>query len=132
MAELPRKVKKGEPNGAKDLKPGGEANSSAAGTKEPEGTSRRRAGRKDGAEELRQAADRQASLNADKLAGLLASKALEGDLASVKVLVSLADGKKPKEVKKRRGKSYALRLGAEPGWVDVPVGGAGADEAKGR
>jgi hypothetical protein len=74
----------------------------------------------DGAERLRQAADRRVGRNSAKLADLLTDKALAGDLASTKMLVALAEGKKPmKEVEKlgevkKPVRSLALRLAAEP------------------
>jgi hypothetical protein len=72
----------------------------------------------DGAERLRQAADRQVGMNSEKLVDLLTQKALDGDLASTRVLVGLAEGKKPraKPAKKRRGVSLAGQLEAEPEW----------------
>ena len=76
------------------------------------------AARKDGAEQLRQAADRRVSRISEKLADLLEGKALEGDLASTKVLFGLAERKKPMQerVKKRRGPGLAARWAAEPEW----------------
>ena len=74
-----------------------------------------RAARKDGAERLRQAADRRVGRNSAKLADVLTQKALMGDLGSTKMLVVLADGKKAVPVK-RRGLSLPERLGAEPQW----------------
>jgi hypothetical protein len=72
----------------------------------------------DGAERLRQAADRRVGMNSEKLVDLLTQKALDGDLASTRVLVGLAEGKKPraKPAKKRRGVSLAGQLEAEPEW----------------
>jgi hypothetical protein len=80
--------------------------------------SRGSAARKDGAEQLRQAADRRVSRISEKLADLLEGKALEGDLASTKVLFGLAERKQPipAPVKRRRGRSPAERLSAEPQW----------------
>jgi hypothetical protein len=80
--------------------------------------SRGSAARKDGAEQLRQAADRRVSRISEKLADLLEGKALEGDLASTKVLFGLAERKQPipAPVKRRRGPSPAERLAAEPQW----------------
>jgi hypothetical protein len=81
------------------------------------GKKRGRAG-KDGAEQLKRAADKRVGRNSEVLADLLTKKALEGDLASARVLVGLAERKKPREkqVKKRRGPSLAERLVAEPEW----------------
>jgi len=55
---------------------------------------------------------------AEQLADLLEGKALEGDLASTKVLFGLAERKQPipAPVKRRRGLSPAQRLAAEPKW----------------
>jgi hypothetical protein len=80
--------------------------------------SRGSAARKDGAEQLRQAADKRVSRISEKLADLLEGKALEGDLASTKVLFGLAEHKQPipAPVKRRRGLSPAERLAAEPQW----------------
>ena len=74
--------------------------------------------RKDGAEQLRQAADRRVSRISEKLADLLEGKALEGDLASTRVLFGLAERKQPipAPVKRRRGPSPAERLAAQPQW----------------
>ncbi|HEY1903604.1 MAG TPA: hypothetical protein VGG56_14315 [Terracidiphilus sp.] len=85
-----------------------------------EGAAGVRAAQGDGAERLRQAADRRVGRNSAKLANLLTDKALAGDLASTKMLVALAEGKKPmKEVEKlgevkKPVRSLALRLAAEP------------------
>jgi hypothetical protein len=70
----------------------------------------------DGAECLRQAVDRRLARNSEKLADLLEAMALEGDLATTKAMVVLADGKKPEPVKKRRGPSQAELLEMEPPW----------------
>jgi hypothetical protein len=86
----------------------------------PERASREKTARKSGAERLRQAADRRVGRNSKKLADLLTEKALKGDLASTKVLVGLAERKKPSQepAKKRRGPSLAEQLAAEPQWVE--------------
>src|ERR1035437_7673324 len=78
--------------------------------------------RKDGAERLRQAADRRVGRISEKLADLLTEKALKGDLASARVLFGLAERKKPIQelVKKRRGPGLAARLAAEPEWKGEP------------
>jgi hypothetical protein len=75
--------------------------------------------RKDGAERLRQAADKRVLRNSEKLADLLTARALEGDLASAKTLIGLAAAKKPipEPVKKRPEFSYAEKLANEPQWV---------------
>jgi hypothetical protein len=84
--------------------------------------SRGKTARRDGAERLRQAADRQVGRNSKKLADLLTEKALKGDLASTRVLVGLAERKKPKAepAKKRRGPGLAERLAVEPEWQKPP------------
>ena len=78
--------------------------------------------RKDGAERLRQAADRRVGRISEKLADLLTEKALKGDLASARVLFGLAERKKPIQelVKRRRGPGMAARLAAEPEWKGEP------------
>jgi hypothetical protein len=82
--------------------------------------SRKKTTSEDGAERLRQAADKQVGKNSEKLVGLLAKKALEGDLASTRVLVGLAERKNPqaKPATKRHGTSQAERLVAEPEWQE--------------
>jgi hypothetical protein len=75
---------------------------------------------KDGAERLRQAADKRLNEISETLADLLKTKALEGDLASAKTLIGLAAAKKPipEPVKKERPEfSYADKLAKEPQWV---------------
>jgi len=71
---------------------------------------------KDGAERLRQAADKRVGRASEKLADLLETKALEGNLASLKVLVMLAERKKPRPepVKKPRRSNLAQRWAREP------------------
>jgi len=73
---------------------------------------------KDGAERLRQAADKRVGRISEKLADLLSEKALTGDLASARVLFGLAERKKPMQepVKKRRGPGLAARWASEPEW----------------
>jgi hypothetical protein len=82
-----------------------------------ERASRSKAAHKDGAERLRWAADRRVGKNSEKLADLLTNNALKGDLASTKVLLALAEGKKPVPEVRKPGRSLALRLAAEPQWV---------------
>jgi hypothetical protein len=83
---------------------------------------RRRATRKDGVQMLRKAADQRVGEKSEELADVVTGKALKGDLASVKVLVELADGKKPvpEPVKRRRGLTQAERWAMEPQWQDKP------------
>jgi len=84
--------------------------------------SRGKAARTDGAERLRQAADRQVGLNSKKLTDLLTEKALKGDLASTRELVRLAERKKPKAelAKNRRGPARVEQLAVEPAWQEPP------------
>jgi len=70
----------------------------------------------DGAECLRQAVDRRLGWNSEMLADILEAKALNGDLATTKVMVVLAAGKKPEPVKKRNGLTLAEQLAREPQW----------------
>jgi hypothetical protein len=51
--------------------------------------------RRDGVEQLRQDADKALKKNARKLAALLVAKGLGGSVASVKILVDLAEKKTP-------------------------------------
>ena len=77
---------------------------------------------KDGAEQMRQAADKRVGRISEKMADLLSDKALAGDLASARVLFGLAERKKPIQelVKRRRGPGLAARLAAEPVWQEEP------------
>lgn len=76
------------------------------------------AAHKDGAELLRQEADKRVGRNSKKLADLLMTKALAGDLACTKVIFGLAEHKKPiKELAKNDyGLKMAERWAAEPEW----------------
>ena len=80
---------------------------------------------KDGAEQMRQAADKRMGRISEKMADLLSSKALAGALACARVLFGLAERKKPIQdlVKKRRGPGLAARLAAEPPWQEEDEGG---------
>jgi hypothetical protein len=77
----------------------------------------------DGVERLKWAADRQVGRNSQKLAEVMALRAQSGDLASLKALVGLAEGKKPR-AKKRNGPSLAQLLAAEPEWRGPEEGSA--------
>jgi hypothetical protein len=80
-------------------------------------------------ERLRRAADRRVGRDSEKLAELLSEKALQGDLASAKVLVALADGKKPAPAKQESAfKSLIANLAAEPDWKGGEEQGAGNRE----
>ena len=94
-------------------------------------TSKKKAAQTDGAERLRQAADRRVGRNANKLADLLMEKALAGSLANTKVLVSLAERKKPAPKPERPRRPIlpwtAAELAAQPQWegppdTDTPLG----------
>lgn len=103
------------------------AETKTGGTTESEGPKRARrkyASRKDGAERLRQAADKRLNEISEQLADLLKRKALEGDLASAKTLIALAAAKKPipEPVKKQSEPSYADKLSKEPQWKGEPEG----------
>jgi hypothetical protein len=88
----------------------------------------------DGAECLRQAVDRRLGWNSEMLADILEAKALNGDLATTKVMVVLADGKKPEPVMKRHGLSIIEQWAREPQWEGPPDGeeeeGGGEVEAE--
>jgi len=75
-------------------------------------------GQKDGPEELRQAVNRQIGRNVEKLAKVLMEKALKGDLATTRVMVELAEGRKPEPDSRP---SVALMLAAEPQWEGPPL-----------
>jgi len=72
----------------------------------------------DGAELLRRALDKRLAKDSERLAGVLTGKALHGDLASTKMLVGLAEGKRlqTEPVTDPRGPSLAELLTAEPKW----------------
>jgi len=77
-----------------------------------------KAAAKDGAELLRQAADRQVGRVSEELADMLTKEALRGHLASTKMLVALAGAKKPapEPVVGRRLCNFVERLASEPQW----------------
>ena len=106
--------------GQQELRTDDESRQTGGTTKSRTGqrASRNTTARKDGAERLRQEADKQVGQNSEELAALLTEKALAGDLASTKVLVGLAERKKPRpeRKKKRRGPSLAEQWAAEPEW----------------
>jgi hypothetical protein len=80
---------------------------------------RKSAARRSGVERLRQAVDKRVGKNSEKLADVLTEKALGGSLAGTKVLVELAEGKKPEMKRKKRGWiSYVERLASEPEWSE--------------
>lgn len=97
----------------KRAKPG-----SAPHGKQSGGVSNNQAAAEDGAELLIKAADQQVKENCGKLSKLLADKALEGNISSARLLIMLAERKKPREepVKRARRPSLAMRWAAEPKW----------------
>lgn len=86
--------------------------------------SKKKTAHTDGAERLRQAADRRVGRNANKLANLLTEKALAGSLADTKVLVALAERKKPAPKPERPRRPIlpwtAAELEAQPQWEGPP------------
>ena len=99
----------------------GATSSAASGAtkKSTKKQTRRRTARKSGAERLRSAADRRVGQNSKELADLLLGKALAGELAYAKVLVGLADGKKPEPgPEKRHWLSFIEQLATEPEWAE--------------
>jgi hypothetical protein len=103
------------------------------GSEGPKRLRRKYTSRKDGAERLRQAADKRLNEISEVLADLLKNKALEGDLASAKTLIGLASAKKPipERVKKQPEFSYADKLAKEPQWVGK-MEGEDEDERQGN
>jgi len=77
--------------------------------------------RKAGAERLRKAADKRVGTNSAKLADLLMKKALAGDMVSAKMLIALAEAKKPEPPKKRKGPTVAQWWAAQPQWKGPPA-----------
>jgi hypothetical protein len=92
-----------------------------------------KAEREDGVEKLKKAADKVLGRNSAKLANLLLDKAVEGKLEGARLLVKLAEGKKPPVKPKRTwdGKTYAEMLASEPEWVEPePVDFSDLDEGE--
>ena len=73
-----------------------EKTSSITKERRPGRARRGKAARKSGAERLRQLADKRVGRHSKELADLLTGKALKGDLANIRALVGLAEGKKPR------------------------------------
>jgi hypothetical protein len=91
---------------------------------------------KDGAEKLKQAADKALLEITDEAVSELKVKAKKGDVVCVKTLLSFSERKKPREKpkKRRRGKSLAEQLGNERQWegpddayLDSPFGDGEAE-----
>ncbi len=77
-----------------------------------------------GVERLKKAANRQVARKSEELAEVLMDKALKGKMDSARLLVTLAEKKKPPEkpVKKRSGPTLLDLLESEPEWVEPEVG----------
>jgi len=95
-----------------------EKTSSITKERRPGRARRGKAARKSAAERLRQLADKRVGRHSKELADLLTGKALKGDLANIRALVGLAEGKKPEPepVKKKRWPTYAMMLAADTPW----------------
>jgi hypothetical protein len=68
---------------------------------------------------LKRAAAKEVKKHGQKLAETLMVKALKGDVASARMVVTLAEtkeGEAPKPKRRRRGLSLAQRLALEPSW----------------
>lgn len=85
----------------------------------------------DGVESLRRAADRRLRKNMKKLADALTEKAMAGDLGSMKMLVALAEAKKP-DAPTRNAPSYALWLAAQPEYKEESEMDARAQERRNK
>ncbi len=78
-----------------------------------------------GVDRLRNAVERRVAESSEELADLLMKKAFEGKLESVKMLMKLAEEEEARQVEEARcaiwdGESIALKLAAEPEWVEPP------------
>lgn len=86
--------------------------------------SRAKAAAVDGAEQLRRAADRRVARKSEELVNMLTENALKGDLASARMLVGLAERKKPEPEEEECGPSLmdqlVEQLAAEPQWEGEP------------
>ncbi|MGA2085238.1 MAG: hypothetical protein ABSG60_06960 [Terracidiphilus sp.] len=84
------------------------------------GASRGKRARKAGAERLRLAVDKRLGENSERLANMLTDQAMGGNVATTRAMVEIAEHKKaqPEPVKKKRGRSLAELLAAEPAWQD--------------
>jgi hypothetical protein len=109
MAVVPQKPRK-EKNASKK----------AAGN----GTEPEKPVRGSGVERLKKAANRQVARKSAELAEMLMNKALEGKVESARLLVTLAEKKKPQEKpqKKRDHPKLIDLLESEPEWVEPEVG----------
>jgi hypothetical protein len=102
----------------------GRAKDSGARAAAGKGTEPEKPVRGNGVERLKKAANMQVARKSSELAELLMNKALEGKLDSARLLVTLAEKKKPPEkpVKKRHGPTLLDLLESEPERVEPEVG----------
>ena len=109
MAVVPQKPRKEK-----------KASKKAAGN----GTEPEKRVRGSGVERLKKAANRQVARKSAELAEMLMNKALEGKVESARLLVTLAEKKKPQEkpVKKRDHPKLIDLLEADSEWVEPEVG----------
>jgi hypothetical protein len=119
----PSSKTKSKPRRKASSKTAGKANRKASSTTKTKGrapASGEETAVADGTELLRRAADRRLFKDWEELAGVIAGKALKGDLASAKMLVGLAEGKKPdpEPAEEPCGPSLAEMLAADPQWED--------------
>ena len=86
--------------------------------------------RGNGAARLKKAADQVVAENSEELARLLLKDALKGKMESARLLVTLAEKTEPPKAK-RRGRSAADILAAEPEWDEKRHGGLTAADLPG-
>jgi hypothetical protein len=99
----------------------------SSGGQRRKGADKEEADGEEGIERLQSVTSELVKLNCGVLSEVLLERAKEGNLGSFKLLVALAERKKPREkpVKKARGLRQAQRLALEPQWQDgMPGGGA--------
>jgi hypothetical protein len=96
-----------------------------AAESKPRGTGTRKKAGSRGAAKLSEAAGKALEKNSEQIANSLLQSTLDGNASSAKLLFALAEGQKNSEAKgmKRRVRSMAVELAAEPEW------NAGAIEA---
>jgi hypothetical protein len=84
----------------------------------------------DGLELLREKADQRLARKSTKLAAVLEKKALAGDVPSAKLLMVLAERKRPRElpVKKPSAAAFVYKLETEPRWEGTEEQGVGNRE----
>ncbi len=77
-----------------------------------------------GVERLKKAVDKRLGQASEKLADVLLKKALAGKAENTRLMVNLAESKKPRKSpeKKLNGPTVAELLEAEPEWVEPEVG----------